>query len=635
MSDERSYNTTFLRRFVRFGTLGTALAAALLAAGCGSSGGSDSGGQNPTPGLIGVAGGSLTSADGKVTLAVPPNAVNSDTQFTIAPANGFPPSSRIVGTVYEIGPTGTVFPAGALPQLTMALPAGANAATATIGTMENGQWADVAGSAVSQVAQTVTASLAHLSPYAVLQPEGGPNQDPTASAGGPYDGVVGVPVSFTAAGSSDPNNDPLTFTWDFGDNSLPVSVTAPITTHTYSSLGTFTATLTVSDGQGGSDTAQATVTITDESQNTPPIADAGGPYAGTVGQLIQFNASGSSDPDGDPLTYLWNFGNGDSRLGMNPMYAYTSDGTWPVTLTVSDGRGGSDDDNATAVVNPLPPTNTPPVINGNPTIPTAGLVNQPLQFDADASDVDGDALTFTWNFGDGSTSTPSQTSATTHIYAGAGSFPVTVTVNDGHGGQVSSAPVTVTITVPTGGPVAFPQTYQIYFPQGADPIYFVRYAITLSGSGTPPLKFKIASPPSHQDPSLPNMAMVVGEYYQWWNPALPGWRPECHVRVGVDRTCRATASYTVDPVTKFVSTCVWSPITLSCPPGQPVEVPSTDPSLKPIVVFHAQRCVTWTPVPRTDSFTFTVTDGNGITSEPATITIVNPNPEPTCDGKEH
>jgi len=71
------------------------------------------------------------------------------------------------------------------------------------------------------------------------------NRAPTASAGGPYGGIVAVPLTFNGTGSSDPDGDPLAYTWTFGDGALGSGVTP---THSYSAGGTFVVTLSVSDG---------------------------------------------------------------------------------------------------------------------------------------------------------------------------------------------------------------------------------------------------------------------------------------------------------------------------------------------------------------------------------------------------
>jgi PKD repeat protein len=58
--------------------------------------------------------------------------------------------------------------------------------------------------------------------------------------------------------------------------------------------------------------------------------------------VVTFNGSGSSDPDGDDLSYAWDFGDGAQASGAGVQYSYPSQGTYTATLTVSDGRGGSD-----------------------------------------------------------------------------------------------------------------------------------------------------------------------------------------------------------------------------------------------------------------------------------------------------
>lgn len=70
--------------------------------------------------------------------------------------------------------------------------------------------------------------------------------------------------------------------------------------------------------------------------NNPPVADPGGPYAGGTGQPIQFDGSGSSDPDGNALTYAWTFGDGGTGSGVTSAHTYSTPGDYAVGLTVTD-----------------------------------------------------------------------------------------------------------------------------------------------------------------------------------------------------------------------------------------------------------------------------------------------------------
>lgn len=78
--------------------------------------------------------------------------------------------------------------------------------------------------------------------------------------------------------------------------------------------------------------------------NAPPAADPGGPYTGYEGTPLAFDGSGSSDPDGDPLTYNWAWGDGSVSLdaGPTPTHTYADNGNYDVCLTVTDPGGLSD-----------------------------------------------------------------------------------------------------------------------------------------------------------------------------------------------------------------------------------------------------------------------------------------------------
>jgi len=73
------------------------------------------------------------------------------------------------------------------------------------------------------------------------------------------------------------------------------------------------------------------------SLNHAPISDAVGPYMGVAKVPVTFDGTGSTDPDGDDLTYLWEFGDGETGIGPNPDHTYDSAGTYEVNLTVNDG----------------------------------------------------------------------------------------------------------------------------------------------------------------------------------------------------------------------------------------------------------------------------------------------------------
>ena len=61
--------------------------------------------------------------------------------------------------------------------------------------------------------------------------------------------------------------------------------------------------------------------------------------SGAAPLTVQFSSAGSSDPNGDPLSYAWDFGDGGTSTSANPAHTYTQSGVWTATLTVNDGRG--------------------------------------------------------------------------------------------------------------------------------------------------------------------------------------------------------------------------------------------------------------------------------------------------------
>ncbi len=177
--------------------------------------------------------------------------------------------------------------------------------------------------------------------FALAYPSAASGNPPVADAGGPYNGSEDAAITFDGSGSADLDGDSLAYAWDFGDGTTGTGVTP---SHAYLWGGNFTVTLTVDDGNGNTDTSSTSATVAEA--NDEPTADHGGPYNGTVGSAITFDGSGSSDFDNEdgtgandqPLTYSWDFGDGNtaSTNSATITYTYSSDGTFAVTLSVND-----------------------------------------------------------------------------------------------------------------------------------------------------------------------------------------------------------------------------------------------------------------------------------------------------------
>jgi PKD repeat protein len=262
--------------------------------------------------------------------------------------------------------------------------------------------------------------------FPACQPGG--NQPPVAEANGPYNGTVGTAVSFTSAGTMDPDGTIQSYLWDFGDGTPASNDANPM--HVYTTAGMFTVTLTVTDNQGAPDSDTATVTITGGGGNLPPVAEANGPYSGAVGAQIAFSSAGSVDPDGSIASYSWNFGDGSATSPrQNPRHGYTAPGTYTVTLTVTDNQGATSIDTATVTVGGGG-GNQPPIAEANG--PYSGSVGAQISFtSAGSTDPDGTIAAYSWNFGDG---TPTSSRPTPrHAYSAPGTYTATLTVTDNQG----------------------------------------------------------------------------------------------------------------------------------------------------------------------------------------------------------
>ncbi len=162
------------------------------------------------------------------------------------------------------------------------------------------------------------------------------NSSPMATlTADPAQACVGDKVILDASGSSDPDGDGLSYTWDFGDGELVSGKS--IECRMYEKGGTYTVRVTVDDGKGTPCSTSTAATIV--KINNRPVAMLKPSDACCVGVESMFDASASSDADGDNLTYSWSFGDGGTATGPRASHVYNKAGNYRVIVTVDDGTG--------------------------------------------------------------------------------------------------------------------------------------------------------------------------------------------------------------------------------------------------------------------------------------------------------
>ncbi len=251
---------------------------------------------------------------------------------------------------------------------------------------------------------------------------GGQNQPPSAEISSPSNGDrfdAYETVVFDGSSSTDPEEDPLTYYWDFGDDNTSYE---QFTYHEYSSTGSYTVTLTVNDGMYN-DSARIVIFV----DNNPPNADAGEDQDTYSGQEVIFDGSNSTDPDplGRVVNWTWDFDNGDMGYGEVVAYKYFYRDTYVITLTVRDNNNATGSDTAIIAVHNAQPV---AILKLNPTSTTIG---ENVEFDGTESyDIDGYIGDYYFDFGDGFETGWISNQIITHSYTSTGIFDTTLKVRD-------------------------------------------------------------------------------------------------------------------------------------------------------------------------------------------------------------
>lgn len=257
-----------------------------------------------------------------------------------------------------------------------------------------------------------------------------------------------VNATFTATGSSDPNGNPLSYTWNFGDGNS-TTVTTVTAVHAYAAAEQYTVNLTVTD-KGGLTAYKSFIVKVD---GVAPVVAAtenvtvlGTNLTVDQNKAVKFNSATSYDRLNDSAeagliaSYKWVFGDGNSTtvlMGENQTVTHTwaQPGTYSMYLNVTDVANHTSSKMVTVTVLDTVAPIVKFSVKLNGTVVTSAKENQTLVFNASASsDVSGIA-SYLWDFGDGSTSTLAEPS---HAFTGIKTYAVKLTLTDIAGNKANT-----------------------------------------------------------------------------------------------------------------------------------------------------------------------------------------------------
>jgi RHS repeat-associated protein len=279
------------------------------------------------------------------------------------------------------------------------------------------------------------------------------NTRPVANAGADASAFVGDIVRLDGSGSTDLDGDPIAYRWSLttrpaGSAAVLSDPAAVAPSFTVDVTGDYIAQLIATDG--ALDSAPDTVTISSRSRNRPPIADPGGAQTVALGSIVQLDGSGSSDPDGNALTFRWSLLSAppasaaslSNAASATPIFVADRTGSYVAQLVVNDGAL---DSAATTVT--ISTQNTAPTANAGPDRKVATGLAAALDGSGSA-DPDGSPLEYSWSLltrpaGSAAAISSPTTATSTLVPDVDGVYVAQLIVSDG---TLAGAPDTVMLT---------------------------------------------------------------------------------------------------------------------------------------------------------------------------------------------
>ncbi len=530
-------------------------------------------------------------------------------------ANAGPDQAAVVGKLVTLSGSGSSNPSG-VGTLTYSWvfttkPAGSSATLNNPSAVMPTFTPDIAGDYV--ITLTVSNGVASASASTKVSTVNPPA--PVANAGPDQSVLVGATVTLNGSASKSLSNKPLTYAFSFvskpaGSNATLTGSTTVTPTFVPDVEGNYIVQLIVNDGLN-SDPATVKISVGPK-VILPPTANAGPSQTLNPGSVVQLNGSGSTDPQGLPLTFKWSLitlppgstATLSSTSAVNPTFTADRAGTYVAQLIVNNGTLDSAPSTVTITISTLPPTAN---AGSNQTVD----IGQTVQLNGSGTDPQSLPLTYLFTLLSkpaGSNAALSSTTVAnpTFVPDVAGDYVFQLVVNNG---ALNSAPSTVTVSTRCAQPTARP---------GANQDVFVGTTVTLNGStsgpgcqGTLTYAFSFTNRPAGSNATLSGANTVSPTFV----PDVAGmYVVQLIVNNGLTNSQPQTVTINATSRTIALSP---SPLTVNTPVPGTLTVTLSSPPAADVVVTLSSSAVGVATVPAT------VTVGAGQTTATAAVTGVS------------